>query len=49
MPVTTPELEAELVGNGAVVELDSTEPTDAPEEWTGDVPVGIIELEFVFE
>jgi hypothetical protein len=46
---TPPELDAELVGNGGDVELDSTEPTDVPEEETGDDPVGMIELDFVFE
>jgi hypothetical protein len=39
-----PELEAELVGNGGKVELD-----EIYEEYTGEVPVGMMILDFVFE
>lgn len=46
---TPPELDVELVGNGGSVELDWDELNDAPEEYTDDIPVWTIELDFIVE
>jgi hypothetical protein len=47
LPMIPPEVDVELVGNGGKVEFEGIETIDAPEEYTGEVPVGMIELDFV--